>query len=408
MIILGTGKQLRVNKRIKLLQIIYSFDVEGTGGGIARFAISLSQALDPKIFDVTICGLWNTGTNTELEHIQKLNSLGVRAVTAANWDKDHPYQSLWKSYQGLKMFIQQSPVDIVHSHSEFSDIVSLMLKFSPGIPVIIRTLHNGYPLEWRRRYIRRILLTYILYPICFNSEVGVARHVVANMDRRWLTKLLGHHSKLLHNAIDVSKHSGCNYLTDKSKLGLAIPGETYVIGTVGRLREEKGYDTLLEAAALVIRQTAIPIKFLIIGDGDMAKSLQDLAKNLGISEQVIFTGPRSDIEFLLSGMDLFVCSSYWEGFSTAVLEAMAAGVPVLATDIPGNRELIEPEKTGWMVPSHDATALAEEIMNVLNMPTEERQIIVDRAKKVPLTYSIDIIAKQHEILYVNLFKEKKK
>jgi len=397
-----------MDKRIRILEIIYSFDVEGTGGGLARFAIALSQALDPKIFDVTICGLWNTGTATQLQHIQALNSNGIRAVTAAVWDKHQPIQSLWKSYQGLKTFIQQSPVDIIHSHSEFSDMVTLLLKFHPGVPVIMRTLHNGFRVEWRKRVVRRLMLTYFLYPIFYNTEVGVARHVVINMDSRWLTMLLGKKAVLINNAIEVEKFSKTSHLLDKSGLGLGIPKEAFIIGTVGRLREEKGFDVLLEAAARVIHQFNHPIKFMVIGTGELADPLITLARELKISDHVIFTGPRSDIEFLLSGMDLFVCSSFWEGFSTAVLEAMAAGVPVLATDIPGNRELITAGINGWMVQPRDAVALADEIMKIINLPDEDRQNIADQAKKVPQSYSIEAIAEQHETLYCALSEMNKK
>jgi glycosyltransferase involved in cell wall biosynthesis len=408
MIISATGWQIRVDNRIRILEMIYSFDIEGSGGGVARFASALSQTLDPKVFDVTICGLWNTGIETEQQHIQDLNSQGFKAFTAATWDAYHPYQSLWKSYQGLQTFIQQYPVDIIHSHSEFSDIVTLMLKFYPGVPIIMRTLHNGSQVEWRKRYLRRILLTYFLNPLFFNLEVGVAKHVVTNMDRRWLAKLLGHYAILVHNAINVRKFDGINHLTDKSRLGLDISKDSFVVGTVGRLREEKGYNILLEAAAQIIHESNDPIKFMIIGTGELADALKAQAQNLQIANHVIFTGPRSDIEFLLSGMDLFVCSSFWEGFSTAILEAMAAKVPVLATDIPGNRELIEPGVNGWMVPSHNAPVLAREILNIYYLPEVKRQTLTDQALIVAQLYSIDAVAVQYQLIYHELFEKQKK
>jgi glycosyltransferase involved in cell wall biosynthesis len=395
-----------VDNRLRVLQIIYSFDIEGSGGGVARFAIALSHALDKNLFDVSICGLWDTGKETERQHLNELNTLGVKAFTAATWDEKKPYLSLWKSYQGLRTSIEKSKVDIVHSHSEFSDIVSLMLKLYPGVPIIMRTLHNGYPIEWRKRYIRRVLLSYILYPLLFNSEIGVARHVVKNMDRRWLAKLLNHKAILIHNAINIGKFSRIDHISDKSKLGLAIPSDAVVIGSIGRLRIEKGYDTMLEAAAEVIQQTEGSIKFIIIGTGELEETLIKQAQKLNISDHVIFTGPRTDIEFLLSGMDLFVSSSYWEGFSTSVLEAMAAGVPVLATDIPGNRELVEPGINGWLVAAHNPDALAQEIISHINTPIKIKQGIIEQGQKVAFTYSIQSVAKQYQSLYESIYKKK--
>jgi len=395
-----------MDNRLRVLQIIYSFDIEGSGGGVARFAIALSHALDKDLFDVSICGLWDTGKETESLHLNELNSLGVKAFTAASWDEKNPYLSLWKSYQGLRTSIKKSKVDIVHSHSEFSDIVSLMLKLYPGVPIIMRTLHNGYPIEWRKRYIRRVILSYILYPLLFSKEIGVARHVVKNMDRRWLAKLSNHNAILIHNAINIGKFAIIDHISDKSKLGLAIPNDAVVVGTIGRLRIEKGYETLLEAAAKVIQQTERSIKFIIIGTGELAETLIKQAQKLNISDNVIFTGPRTDIEFLLSGMDLFVSSSYWEGFSTSVLEAMAAGVPVLATDIPGNRELVEPGINGWLVTSRNPDALAQEIIHRINTRIKIKQEIIEQGRKVAFSHSIESVAKQYQSLYESFNKKK--
>ncbi len=401
------GRLTTVENKIHLLQLIYSFDVEGSGGGIARFVISLCQALNKELFDVSIGGLWNMGTENEQIRMRKLNEEGIKAFTAADWNPSHPLHSLIVSYKGLSRFIKKSSVEVIHSHSEFSDIVTLMLKFQPGVPTIIRTLHNGYPIEWRKRPIRRLVLSNTLYPIFYNSEIGVAAHVVSNLNQRWLARRLGREATLLRNAIDLRRFMGLHHLEEKSKLGMDIPDDGYVIGTVGRLREEKGYAYLLEAASLLVQQYTDPIYFVIIGAGDLADRLVEQARRLQIGERVIFTGPRQDIEFLLSGMDIFVCSSLWEGFSTAVLEAMAAGVPVLATDIPGNRELIKPDVNGWMIPPGDPEALSKEIVNIIAKPLKERQIIARAAEKVAADYSIERIAKQHEEWYQQLQKEKR-
>jgi glycosyltransferase involved in cell wall biosynthesis len=394
-----------LNKAIRVIQVIYSFDVEGTGGGIARFAIALGRALKRKQFDIAICGLWNTGTQAEKMHIQQLKSEGLEAFTAADWDETRPILSLWKSYRGLRQVLTQTPYHIVHSHSEFSDIVTLMLKFSPGVPVIIRTLHNGFQIEWRKRFFRRMLLTNFLYPLLFNAEVGVSKHVVSNLNRRWLSRLLKHDAVLLYNGIDTTRFANPLHVENKASLGLGIPNDAFVIGTIGRLREEKGYDILLEAARGVVQQLD-RIYFVIVGDGELKSSLITKAINLQIEEHVVFTGPREDVEFLLSGMDMFVCSSLWEGFSTAVLEAMAAGVPILATDIPGNRELIKPGINGWLVPARDANALTNTILTICKHSNQQRQLFGIHAQQDVQLYSMESIAEQHSRYYHRLITQK--
>jgi glycosyltransferase involved in cell wall biosynthesis len=388
-----------VNNKIHILQLVYSFDVEGTGGGITRFVLALSQELDKHLFDITICGLWNMSTPGESERIQELNSQGIRAFTAADWDSRHPMQSLIRSYRKLVNFTRAHSIDIIHSHSEFSDVIALLLKLFPGSNAIVRTLHNGYQLEWRMRPGRRLLFSNILYPLFYNAEIGVADHVVHNLDCRWLAQRLNRKAYLLRNAIDSTRFRGIQHMDDKSSLGLGIPQQAFVIGTVGRLREEKGYNFLLDAASLLIPQIDRPSYFIIVGTGDLEDALITQAKAMGIDKQVIFTGPRGDIEYLLSGMDLFVCSSLWEGFSTAVLEAMAAGVPVLVTDIPGNRELIEPNVSGWMVVPGNASELCSAMIKIIDAPSEQLHMVIQAAMDKASEFSIEKVVEQHEQYY---------
>ncbi len=390
--------------KIRILELIYSFDVEGSGGGIARFVIALSQALDPQLFDVTICALWDTGTDAEKRHIQELTAKGMHAFAAADWNPASPLNSLINSYKSLRSYLYKSPVEIIHSHSEFSDILALLLKFHPCSPAIARTLHNGFPIEWRKRPARRYLLSNTLYPLAYDGEIGVAKHVVANLDRRWLARKLHKRATLLHNAIDLSRFAQVERVAEKSSLGLGIPDGAFVAGTVGRLREEKGYGTLLEAAAQLIETLNNDIYFVIVGGGDLGEILRRQAERLKIDTQVIFTGPREDIERVLSGMDVFICSSLWEGFSTAILEAMAAGVPVIATDIPGNRELIEAEVNGWMTPPADPAAITRMVQMIKTMSETKRRIITQAARQVASEYSITTVAQQHTAYYQQLQK----
>ncbi len=101
-----------VDERIRLLLIIFSFDIEAIGGGISRFAVSLSQALDPAIYQVSLCALWNRGTQLEAERINSLNASGIRAFTCAPWDEKHPYRAFYYAYRAVRVDLRQNPVDI--------------------------------------------------------------------------------------------------------------------------------------------------------------------------------------------------------------------------------------------------------------------------------------------------------
>jgi len=141
----------------------------------------------------------------------------------------------------------------------------------------------------------------------------------------------------------------------RSELGL--PPDAVVLLSVGSLIERKGYDLLLTASAPHLGSAAGAPRFLlVVGEGSELGSLQARTETLGVSDFVRFLGLRNDVPDLLADADLFVLASRAEGLTLAVVEAMAAGLPVVVTDVGGHKEVVGPA-TGWIVPPNDATAL---------------------------------------------------
>lgn len=384
-------------ERIRVVEIINGFGIEGIGGGAERFAIALSQNLDPRRFEVIICGLWNRGTIFEQERLQQLNASGIEAFAAADWDENKPFRSFWRAFKGMQAILSHKPVQILHSHSQFGDVVALLFKLSKS-PVILRTVHHGYHLEWSKRPLRRLLFTNLLFPLFFTIEIGVSRSIVENLNRRWLARLLGRQAIWVRNAIDLNRFTNVKVDPIEKRISLGLPPDALVVGSVGRLVEGKGYDVLIEGAALVLNKLP-QAYFLLIGDGELANSLKELAQHLKIAGHVVFTGPRSDIEELLGCMDLFVLASLWEGLPTVILESMASGVPVVATDIPGNREIIQDQVNGWLVPPNNPEALADTIINALQEPSVRRKCAYHALGTVK-AFSINAVASEHEALYL--------
>jgi glycosyltransferase involved in cell wall biosynthesis len=261
----------------------------------------------------------------------------------------------------------------------------------------MRTVHNGYRHEWRNRPLRRLILSNLLYPLMFDIEIGVAPSIVSHLNRRWVAKRIGKVALLVPNAINLARFAVTPTDPYQVKQSLGIPNDAFVVGTIGRLAEEKNYGCLLQAAAIVLQQLP-DVYFLIVGEGELADSLKRLATRLNIAPRVNFMGPRPDVERLLAGMDLFVSSSLWEGISTTILESMAAGVPVAATDIPGTRELVHHLENGWLAPPADATALARTIVEALHNPLQ-REEFVRRAREVAQRYAIEKIAAEYKAIY---------
>ena len=148
------------------------------------------------------------------------------------------------------------------------------------------------------------------------------------------------------------------------------------------------------------------IRFLLAGDGPEEKRLKALAAEYGIEDKIIFLGFRDDIPLILSLLDIFVLPSLEEGLPRAVIEAMAAGVPVIATDIGGTRELVANEKTGYLVQPGDSHGLAAAIESVLGTKQEAGQIAEQARSLVRDRFTLENMVEQFEGLYDQLVKEK--
>jgi glycosyltransferase involved in cell wall biosynthesis len=388
-----------MDNRIRVAQIIYGFSIEGPGGGIGRFGIDLSRALDPQKFKVTVAGLWNRGNQVEQERMLQLRSEGLRAFTGAAWDKEKPYQSFWRAYQTIRKVLALETPHLIHSHSEFGDIAALLLKLSLRSPILLRSVHYGFRYEWRKRPLRRLLLTNFLYPILFQQEIGVSQAITSGLNQRKLSR----GALCIPNAIDLERFSNrdVDILETKKSLGLHI--DAPLAGTIGRLTEQKGFGFLLDAIPVVLQELP-EAQFLIVGEGELEDKLKAQATQLGINDNITFTGPRTDIEKLLPCLDLFVSSSLWEGLPTVILESMAAGVPVVATDIPGTQELVQDQATGWLASPGDAVSLAKAILMGLQDKIN-RDKFSTNAERVISSYSIRAIAGQHEALYARMLAQ---
>ena len=386
--------------RIRILELIKDFVVEGGGGGASRFCVELSQRLDPARFEVSICGLWDTGTPFEQECIARLTERGIHAFAAAHWDESSPYGSFVRAYRSLRAALRAQPVSILHSHSEFADMAALLLKTLPNRPAIVRTVHNGFRLEWKKRPLRRWLLSYFLYPLNFDLEIGVSQSIVDNLNRRLLARLLRKKARRVFNGINLDRFTHARQDILEKRRDLGIPAQSRVVGSIGRLAEEKGYLFLLEAFARVL-DSHPEAYLLLVGDGPLGSELRARAETLGIASHVVFAGLQADIEAIFAGLDLFVSSSLWEGLSTVILESMAAGTPVVATDIAGTREIIHRGQNGWLVPPADAAALAQAICDALDNEAA-RERFAGRAREDVQAFSIGAIAARHEKIYVAL------
>jgi len=172
--------------------------------------------------------------------------------------------------------------------------------------------------------------------------------------------------------------------------------EGRIVGNVARLAEQKGHRDLIAAALRVLEQHP-DVRFVVAGDGELRGELEALAAPLG--DRFEFLGERRDVPDLLASFDVFAFPSHFEGLCLAVIEAQAAGVPVVATQVGGIRETVVEGETGFLVPVGDAQALAERISWCLDHAQEARRVAAEARSRVQARFGIERMVAETLALY---------
>ena len=177
---------------------------------------------------------------------------------------------------------------------------------------------------------------------------------------------------------------------------------------VGRLWRQKNPACLLRAALRVLKQTDKRVQFFFIGDGDLRSELEQVISNHGLQSQIQVLGWRPDVAELLSGLDIFVLPSRWEGMPLAILEAMASSLPVIASDIAGNRDLVSHGVDGILFDSDNDEQLAHEIMSLMNAADIRDEMGVNARNKVLDHYQVNDRVERMTELYLSLLAKKRR
>ena len=392
---------------IRVLLLVIGLALEGPLGGIERFVVDLAQALDKTRISPVVFGLWDFGTPFERPWIERLAQQGIPAFIGPRKDDARPLNNLLESIAFAKHTLP-GPFDIIHSHSEFAEMAVPFLagRFRRGRtrPRLLRTVHNGGG-EWRKRPLRRLLLTNGLYPLIYNQEMAVSTDLVQRMNARPLGRLLGKEGILMHNAVEVDRFGTFELAQEEARARLGLEPQATLIGAVGRLAPEKGIDLLLHALALVHKSDP-EVQLLLAGAGRSRAALEALATELGIRDHVHFLGPVRNIEVFYRALDVFVSSSYFEGLPTVILEAALAGTPIVSTRTAGALEALgNAAPTAHLTPIGDVPALAEGIMAQLHDHSRATLLASAARHQVEQNFSLDRVAREHAELYTRLMRK---
>jgi sugar transferase (PEP-CTERM/EpsH1 system associated) len=353
------------HRRLRIAHVTLGLDV----GGQERLLVEMARHRDAARFDWTVIVLGGRGVLAEA-----LEATGVRIVAL-----DEPAGLRVGLWRRLAPMFRAEHFDIIHTHDDRPLIYGMPAAWWAGVPRRIHTQHHGQMpgVSWRQRFLIRRAARFAEHFVCvsadsarFAIEQGIAKERV----------------RTIRNGIDLERFT------------FQGPCDDGPIVTVARLSPEKDLPTLLHAAALLADD--LPhLRFEIAGDGPCRAELGQLIRELNLTDCVILLGEIDDIPALLARARLFVLPSQTEGISLTLLEAMARGLPVAATQVGGTPEVVENNSTGLLVPARDPDALAEAIRALC--ADRERGRHMGRAARTRVENCFDIrtMTKQYEALY---------
>lgn len=350
----------RVSASVKTrrINILFIIDQLCTAGGAERALISLIGALPSERFNPE---LLTFRYDSSIDLFRNLPCpLHVLPLL-----RTYDWTALKAAFE-LRRLIQHSHIDIVHTFHESSDLWGGMVAKWAGVPVLISSRRDMGFLRGRKHKLAYRFIAKRFDKVLAVSERVRQQCIVAE-------RLASNQVTTVYNGIRLADvDSVRSNRTCRSTLG--IPPDRAVVTTVGNVRNIKGFDVLIQAAHLVCKQHP-NVMFLLVGepsDRGCAANLRELVTNLGLSDNLRFMGSRNDVLAILKASDVFCLPSRSEGFSNALIEAMACRLPCVATDVGGNGEAITSGINGFLVPSESPQALAAGVLEFLTAPENGR------------------------------------
>lgn len=368
------------------LNILYVIDELITKGGTEKHLFELAEGMASRGHCVTVVSL------NEGEYAKAFKCLKGVEYRCLMVNKIHNYNGLIAILK-LSRFISTYKIDIVQTFHTGADLIGpLAAKLSLKQPVVLSSRRDtGYTKAPRHINAQRII-NRLVDAILANSLA--VQSAVVEQEAFPLAKI-----KIIYNGIEVDRYNQSDPVRAADIAmanGISLKG--CVVGSVGNIRPVKGYDIMIDVAAMLCH--AFPqLTFIQAGEGPDMDELKTSCIRMGIDNKFLFLGKQEHIPEVLSLMDIYLQPSRSEGFSNAILEAMASGLPVIATRVGGNPEVIDDEVNGYLLESEDAKAIAERISLLIKNNLLRRNMGEAARKKVKLLHDISFMMQQYEGFY---------
>jgi L-malate glycosyltransferase len=372
-------------------KIFYLLDSLNVGGTETQ-AVELARRMDPAKYDITLACLRKEGPLLE-----KLNGSTVNVV------EFHPKGGIDSPrglYQLARMvaFLRRGRFEVVHAHDLWSNMIGVVAGKLAGVPVIVTSQrdlsHDAWYKSSRKKWLRRA------------QRASSAVLTNARIIREGLVREEGLDTgkvRVIYNGVDLDR-----FRAAPGARAHLFPGmeRAKLVVLVGNMHSDvKGHPTLI-AAAPGIRSRCPQARFVLVGDGEMRREFELSAENAGAAPNFLFVGRRSDVSDILACCDVAVLPSAAEGMPNAVLEYLSAGLPVVASAVGGNLEVIEDGVTGLLVPPGDAVALGNAVARVLEDDMLAQRLARNGRKLVEEKFGFERLTREAGELYEELLRAK--
>ena len=384
----------QTQRPIKIMNLIARLNVGGPAVAVTHLTEQLGA---PDYESLLVCGTIEPGEGDMSYYAAER---GITPIVIPELGRSlSPIRDIWTLWKVYQLIRQEEP-DVIHTHAAKAGFVGRVAAWLAGVPVIVHTFHGhvfrGYfsPTKTQffiilERMAARMSDTIITLSDGLRRELAEEYHITRK--GRITVLPLG---------LDLKALTEMPRKTGDFRKAYQIPLDAPLVGIVGRITPIKNHRLFLESA-LKIREQLPNARFAIVGDGETRAETEALVDQLGLREAVVFTGWQKDMGKVYSDLDVLVISSVNEGTPVTVIEALAAGCPVVATAVGGVPDLLDHGKLGKLV-EQDATALTSGVVETLNNPPdggEAQALMVDR-------YGIERLVKDLDGLYRGILAKK--
>lgn len=374
------------SEKIRLLKLVTNFKI----GGTERQVANLVMGLDPARFDLHLGCLRSDG--------ELLKDVEALPIPRPEFDIGGFYTAkTLRQASRFSRYVRQNLIQIVHSYGFYSNVFAIPTARMAGGCVVVASIRDtGEMLTPRQKWVQKM-------------ACRLADCVLVNAEAIRQTLIEEGYAPerilVIRNGIMLSRFAPkTGGASVRAQLGL--PASTRLVVVFSRLNRLKGIEYFLDAAVIVARRFP-DVHFLVAGDGASRQELEEHARQAGLGGRITFTGFRSDVPELLLEVAVSVLPSLSEGLSNSLLESMAAGVPVVATRVGGNPEVVEDGATGLLVPPRDPVTMAAAITRTLENPDLARWFGQRGQRRVAELFSIERAVKETEHLYAQLLEAKR-